>query len=242
MKASQARTYWIILASITITGYTCFKSIIKAALSLINRPWVDKTLNQFANNLLNLVGVTCKVVNPHKIKPLPGQPTIIMCNHSSLYDIPLSLKAFPNASVRMLAKLELSKIPIMGKGMRAAEFVFIDRKNKQQVIKDLAKVHELLISGIIMWIAPEGTRSADGKLAAFKKGGFITAIKAKATIIPIGIRGANKILPAKSKQFNLNQAVEIHIGEPIDASQFTLETKEKLMAITHQSIKELADA
>jgi len=127
----------------------------------------------------------------------------------------------------------------MGKAMAAAEFPFIDRKNKYQAIKDLAYAQQLMESGIIMWIAPEGTRSKDGKLGPFKKGGFITAIQSKATIIPIGIRGANNILPARTFNLHLKQKAEIHIGQPIDASQFTVDNKELLIQQTYEEIKEL---
>ena len=127
----------------------------------------------------------------------------------------------------------------MGKGMSAAEFPFIDRKNRNQSLKDLQHVRKLMESGIVIWIFPEGTRSRDGKLAAFKKGAFITAIEAKATIIPVGIRGACNILPARTMQFNLNQQAEIHVGQPIDASQYTPETRGELISRVHQSIYEL---
>ena len=129
----------------------------------------------------------------------------------------------------------------MGKGMTAAEFPFIDRKNRRQAIKDLQAVHELLASGIVMWIAPEGTRSKDGKIASFKKGAFITAIHAKAMIIPMGIRGAYEILPAKTFQLNINQTAEVHIGDPIDASQFSLDNKDELIAQVFHSIKTLVE-
>ncbi|OCH97822.1 glycerol acyltransferase [Legionella jamestowniensis] len=239
MKISKLRTQWIILLSILYTANACFKSIIKRLTGRTSRAWVDKTIRQWTDNLLGLVGVKCKIVNPHEVAPKQGEATIIMCNHSSLYDIPLSFKAFPNHSIRMLAKKELSKIPIMGKGMMAAEFPFIDRKNRHQAIKDLVAVRKLLESGIVMWIAPEGTRSKSGKLAPFKKGAFITAIEAKATIIPIGIRGAYDILPAKTTQFNINQTAEVHIGQAIDASEYTLANKDELINRVHQSIKEL---
>jgi 1-acyl-sn-glycerol-3-phosphate acyltransferase len=200
---------------------------------------VDKTLQIWADRILNLVQVQYTVHNPHHAAPVQGQPTIVMCNHSSLYDIPLSFKAFPHHSLRMLAKKELSRLPVMGKGMEAAEFPFIDRNNKKQAIKNLQTVRELLKSGIVMWIAPEGTRSKDGLLAPFKKGPFITAIQAQATIIPIVIRGAYDILPARSLQFTLGQKAEIHIGHPIDASQFTIEHKEILMEKVHQIMEKL---
>lgn len=239
MKISIIRTCWIAFLSALFTVNTCGRSVVMRLLGKTNRQWVDITLHKWVDRILGLVGVTCKVINPYHVEPEPGKPTIIMCNHSSLYDIPISLKAFPKHSIRMLAKKELAKIPIMGKGMAAAEFPFIDRKNRHQAIRDLAFTQQLMESGIIVWIAPEGTRSKDGKLASFKKGAFFTAIAAKATIIPIGIRGAYNILPARTMQFNLNQTAEIHIGQAIDASRYSLEEKDLLIDKVYQSIKEL---
>lgn len=239
MKASKLRTYWIIFAALSLTGHTCLKAMFKRLFGKVSRLWVDKAMHQWVDAILHLVRVDCKIINPKNIQPKPNQPTVIMCNHSSLFDIPIALKAFPNSSIRMLAKKELSKIPIMAGGMKAAEFPFIDRHNRGQAIKDLEKVSQLMKSGIVMWIAPEGTRSRTGKLGSFKKGGFITAIQAKATIIPIGIRGAFDILPAKTHQFNIHQKAEVHFGEPIDASEYTLENKEALIERTHQVMKEL---
>ncbi|KTD58541.1 1-acyl-sn-glycerol-3-phosphate acetyltransferase [Legionella sainthelensi] len=239
MKINQFRTAWVICALMFYTAVTSIRCIFKYFLSTLNRSWTDKALHHWVDQLLNEVQVEYKVINPLNIQPQAGKATIIMCNHSSAYDIPLAFKAFPNHSIRMLSKKELAKIPLMGKAMAAAEFPFIDRKNKYQAIKDLAFAQQLMESGIVMWIAPEGTRSKDGQLGHFKKGGFITAIQSKATIIPIGIRGANNILPARSFNIHLKQKAEIHIGKPIDASQFTLGNKEELIKQTFITIKEL---
>ncbi|MBA2657588.1 MAG: 1-acyl-sn-glycerol-3-phosphate acyltransferase [Tatlockia sp.] len=239
MKISKLRTLWIMLVSAFYTANTCGRSTVKRFFGRTNRHWVDITLELWVDRILNLVGVKCKIINPYAVKPVAGKATIIMCNHSSLYDIPISLKAFPNHSIRMLAKKELAKIPIMGKGMAAAEFPFIDRKDRHQAIKDLEQVRQLLESGIVMWIAPEGTRSKDGKLGKFKKGAFVTAILAKATIIPIGIRGAYDILPARTLQLNLNQTAEIYIGEAIDAAEYTMQTRNELIKRVHASMESL---
>lgn len=221
------------------TVNTCGQATFKSLIGKITRKWCDHAMLLHSHRVLDLVKVSCKVVNPLNVKPQSGQPTIIMCNHSSLYDIPLSILTFPNNSMRMLSKKELSKIPIMAQGMIAAEFPFIDRHNRSQAIKDLEFARKLLASGIVMWIAPEGTRSHDGKLASFKKGGFITAIQTGAVIIPIGIRGASDILPARTYQFNLNQHVEVHVGQPVDASKYTMENKEALMDVVHREMKQL---
>lgn len=239
MKISRLRTIWIVISLFYFTAMASLRSIFKYYFSTPTRPWVDKIIHHWIDQLLNKVQVEYKVINPDNVQPQPGQATILMCNHSSAYDIPLGFKAFPNHSIRMLAKKELSRIPLFGKGMMAAEFPFVDRKNRYQAMKDLAYAQQLMESGIIIWIAPEGTRSKDGKLAPFKKGGFISAIQSKATIIPIGIRGAFNILPARSFRINLKQKAEIHIGKPIDASQFTIENKDELIQQTYLEIKKL---
>lgn len=239
MKIGPIKTLWIGSALVFYTGLVCFRSVLKYFFSVPTRDWVNRMIHVWADRMLHKVQVSYRIINPLNVQPQAGKATILMCNHSSLYDIPLSFKAFPQSSIRMLAKKELSRIPIMGKGMAAAEFPFIDRKNRQHAMSDLEYAEQLMKSGIILWIAPEGTRSKDGKLASFKKGAFITAIQAKATIIPIGIRGAFDIIPAKTFSINLKQEAEIHIGQPIDAAQFSMNQKEQLIEKTHAAIKEL---
>lgn len=239
MKASKTRSLWIAIISLIYTADTCIRASFMHLTKRINRDWVNRRLQIWQKQMFKTLNIQCTVINPHNTEPKPGEATIILCNHSSLYDIPITYHAFPNISLRMLGKKELTKIPFFGMAMKGAEFPCIDRKNKKQAIEDLNEVRRLLKSGIVMWIAPEGTRSKDGRLASFKKGPFITAIQAQATIIPIGIRGAYDILPARTHQFSLNQKAEVHIGEPIDASSYTIEDKEKLMEITHEAMKKL---
>ena len=239
MKIGKLRSQWISIKLVLITADICVRALVRSLFGKMNRQWTDKTIQQWSTRILDQIGVTLSVHNPNNIEIGSNTPYIIMCNHSSLYDIPISFKAFPTHSVRMLAKKELSQIPMLKKAMTASEFPFIDRKNRKQAIKDLAYASELMKSGIILWVAPEGTRSKDGKLAPFKKGAFITAIHAKAKIVPIGIRGAFNILPARTKKFNLNQHAEIHIGKIFDASLYDLETKEQLIQLVHDEMKQL---
>lgn len=238
-QAGRLHSLFLILSSFWLMADVCGRAILKSIAGTITRKWCDQSLQSWSKRMLKLLNIHCRIVNPHEVTIPKGRPTILMCNHASLFDIPLSLQVFPHASVRMLAKKELSRIPIMGKGMLAAEFPFIDRHNRRQAIQNLEHVKQLLESGIVMWIAPEGTRSTTGKLGAFKKGGFITAIRTQAVIIPIGIRGAHHILPARSHHFCLGQQAELHIGKPIDAAQFSLDKKDDLIQTVHHAIEQL---
>lgn len=241
MRIGIFKTLWIILLSVLSTANIAICAIYKGLFNKIDRPWVDKTIQKWIDRVLEIVQAKLVVINPHNVQPEAGKATILMTNHTSIYDIPIGFKIFPNHSIRMLAKKELSRVPLLGSGMRVTEFPFIDRKNRKQAFEDLNYAKKLMESGIVMWIAPEGTRSLDGKLKPFKKGAFITAIEAKATIIPVGIRGAYEMLPAKTFRFGMNQQAEIHIGEPIDASAFSFENKDELVAKVHEAIQELID-
>lgn len=231
---------YIIVASILSTlGYT-LRILFWQLISKQPRSWTNKIILNWAETMIRIPDIHYTVVNPNNVSPDDNKPTIIMSNHSSNYDIPLSFMVFPQVPLRMLAKKELSRIPLLSTVMRRSEFVFIDRKNRKQAVKDLAMAQQMMESGIVMWIAPEGTRSRSGQLLKFKKGGFITAINAKATIIPIGIRGAYNIMKPDSAVLATHANAEIHVGKPIDAAQFNLENKEVLVEQIRNEIAQLS--
>lgn len=207
----------------------------------MTRAWSDKTIQKWASRLLNAAKVTLNVQYTVPITLQPDRAYIIMCNHTSHFDIPISLMALKGWSVRMMAKKELYKIPVFGKAMFTADFPMIDRENRRQSIKDLAHARQLMSDGIIVWVAPEGTRSPTGQLQDFKRGAFMMAIDAKAMVIPIAIRGAHNILPAKSFRLNLNQHVDVTIGEPIDASEYTSKQKDILLERVHGAMARLLE-
>lgn len=229
MKRKIFKTYWIIIRSILYTAQTAIKVIFLSYCKTTHRKKINHIIHAWSKSILDLAQVHYEVLNPLQIKPSPHRAIMFMCNHTSLYDIPLSFLAFPHLTVRMLAKKELARIPLMAQAMKVTEFPFIDRKNRQQAMVDLKTAQKMMESGICIWIAPEGTRSKTGQLGPFKKGAFITAIQAQAIIIPICIKGAADILPARSFRINLHQKAYIHIGQPIDTKQYTLEQKEHLM-------------
>ncbi len=188
----------------------------------------DKWLRWWAGKLVGAVGIDYEVIDAHHTTIEPGRRYIVMGNHRSHYDIPLSVLAIPG-SVRMLTKKELFKVPLWSKGMTAGEFIAIDRHDFEQAKKDLAAARAKMEDGVVLWIAPEGTRSRTGRMGPFKKGGFVMAVESGATIIPMGIQGTEKVLPPKTLDFLLGQKVRIEIGAPIEASCYTLENKEDLM-------------
>lgn len=237
-KTNRAQTARIMLQTAAATLFYGLICIYQSRFR--TRSDIDHTIRRWASHLLNFAKVSYQVFNPQKINCSSDRPYIIMSNHASLYDIPLIYAALPG-SIRMIAKKELFRIPFWGYATRKAEMLSIDRGNPTQAKLDLAYAKEKMRSGIVLWMAPEGTRSRHGKLNPFKKGGFLLAMETGATIIPVGIRGSDQILPPGTWHFGLNQKVEIHIGEPIDSTQYTLATRNELIAAVRHSILKAAD-
>jgi 1-acyl-sn-glycerol-3-phosphate acyltransferase len=236
MKASLPRKIFIILVSLYVTLRI---TVVVLYWTYVKRGYPrkdgDGLLNWWSNGLVNAVRIKKTVFDPFGIRIESGKRYIIMSNHRSHYDIPLTILSLP-ASIRMLTKKELFRIPLWGRGMAAGEFISIDRNNIEQAKQDLKKAREKMEDGIVLWVAPEGTRSRTGRMGPFKKGGFILAIEADAQIIPVGIRGSEKVLRPKTWEFFLDQKVDVHIGKPIDASSFTLENKNELIEVVRREI------
>ena len=238
MRAGLLHTLAIVLRSVGVTLAITLPTVIEVYRGSYRREVGDRRLRWWAQRLLTLVRLRVQVVNPHGIEIPRGRPCILMSNHSSLYDIPLVFAALPG-SIRMLTKKELFRVPIWGRGLKAGEFIAIERTNREQALRDLAAARDKMASGIVLWVAPEGTRSRDGELGSFKKGGFMLALETGATILPIGIRGAREVLPAKTLRFELDRVAEVRIGRPVEASVYTLATRDALMSEIDRRIRDL---
>ena len=239
----KIRSFWGVCKLIFITLDVSTRTVVqywRGPLKM-TRAWTDKAIRSWSRRLLNAAKVDLRIHDERPIQLEPGRSYIVMCNHTSHLDIPISLLAFPHLSLRMLAKKELFGVPWFGKAMLAADFPMIDRTNRRQSLKDLAHARELMQSGIVVWVAPEGTRSTTGKLGEFKRGAFLRAVDAKAMIIPMNIRGAEKILPAQSFALNLGERVDVFIGEPIDAAQYTSAQKDELLEKVQEAIINLSN-
>lgn len=237
-KTSLAYMMLIYVSSVSATALTCTRVYLAAKMGRGSRAYFDAQINAWAKRLVDVVRLQFTVVNQHGFRLESGKPTVLMCNHSSLYDIPLTFCAM-KGSIRMLTKKELFRIPIFGIGMRASEFISIDRQNHERALRDLEVAKARMKSGIAVWISPEGTRSPNGELLPFKKGGFHLAIETGAQIVPIGIVGIHRVLPKGCFRMMLNIPVLFKIGKPIDASQYGVDSIDELMAEVRGSMVSL---
>jgi len=164
----------------------------------------------------------------------PGRPCVYVANHQSQFDIPALVVAMP-ADFRMVAKRELLFIPIFGWALWLAGFIFIDRTDRDRAVRRLERALQVLRRGTSVVVFAEGTRSPDGRLLPFKKGGFVLAIKAGVPIVPVSIRGGRGVLPKGSLRVRPG-TIDVIFGVPVPTSTYSLETKEALIRTVRDRI------
>jgi 1-acyl-sn-glycerol-3-phosphate acyltransferase len=197
--------------------------------------WFIRT---WARILLRTCGVSIEVRGAQNIPADP--PYIIMSTHNSHFDIPVLMKEVPR-QFRIVAKRELFKIPVFGWILSAAGYVNVNREDKEQAFASLDRATEKVKTGMPLLIFPEGTRSPDGSLGPFKKGGFVLAINAGAPIVPVVVDGTFQILPKATWRVSPGR-VTVTFGRPIEASMHSFEDKEMLIDEVRGAISGMLEA
>ena len=185
--------------------------------------------------LLGVPGVKLRLEMRGKLAP--ARPYVFMANHASMVDIWAMFVLLP-VSFRFIAKRSLGNIPLFGWAMRAGKFIFIDRKNAVSARRTIALAVQRIRSGQSVVIYPEGTRTRDGTLGAFKKGGFHLAMDAGVEIVPVAIRGTGAVMPPGSMLIRAGE-VSLTVGEPIPTAGLTAADRQRLVDEVRGKIAEM---
>jgi 1-acyl-sn-glycerol-3-phosphate acyltransferase len=133
-----------------------------------------------------------------------------MSNHQSNFDI-LALLAKMPRQIHWIAKKELFEIPVFGPSMRRGGYIPLDRGDGRKALQSMDEAAATIHQGKSVVLFPEGTRTQDGNLLPFKRGGFILARKADVPVIPVTINGSGKINPANQiRLYSGNIHISVH--------------------------------
>jgi len=188
-------------------------SLVEVMTGTLKRHDIDERARWFGRRVVELLDVDLVATGADRV-PL-GRAYVYMSNHQSHLDIPMLYATLPSPTIRMLGKKELFQIPVWGKGLRAAEFIEVDRSNHARAVQSIERAAQLIRDGVSIYLAPEGTRSRDGRIGPLKKGGFHLAKDTGTPIVPVAIRGTIDILPRGTRSMHAGKRVEVTIGEPI---------------------------
>lgn len=143
-----------------------------------------------------------------------GKGAVLMANHSSYLDITAAFVATP-APIVFLAKDAIRKVPLLGGANARVGTVFVKRGDRKSAYKSINALVKTVSEGRCVLVFPEGTRSWDGELKEFKKGGFHLATQAEVLVIPMHIHGTNKVLPRGKFFFRNRHPFKVGFADPI---------------------------
>jgi len=220
--------FWAILMTLVLFLPMVLASLLSSTGNLafsISKLW--------ARVMLFVSGVSVSIAGRERMRE--GQAYVIMSNHQSNYDI-LALVTALGVQYRWTIKKELLKVPLFGPALYASRNIFIDRSHPDRARESIRKGLDRLPPGVSIMFFPEGTRSSDGQLRNFKKGGFNVALERHYPILPVTVNGSRNVLPKGSVVFRPGR-ITVTVGDPIDTHAYTGEMITELMNRTHLVIQ-----
>lgn len=198
-------------------------TLFTAVFTIICFPWKNgkapRAVQVFwSRSVIRLLLLPIKVTGRENVDP--KQSYVFVANHQSFLDVFAVYGWLPN-NFKWLMKKEIRRVPFVGTACAVAGHIFIDRSNPRAALQSMEKVKKELVDGISTVIFPEGTRTKTGEIGRFKQGAFKIAMDMELPVVPITLNGFYKAMPSGQPFANPYSHLSLHIGKPIDISQFT---------------------
>jgi 1-acyl-sn-glycerol-3-phosphate acyltransferase len=141
-----------------------------------------------------------------------------MSNHQSLFDVWALIGKLP-LQLRWIVKADIRRVPLFGYALERMGHIYVDRAKRMGITESLRVAAGKIREGTSVVLFPEGTRSRDGRLQRFQKGGAVIAFEAGVPILPVTINGSRFVLPRDTLDL-MPGKIQIRIGDPIDPKVF----------------------
>src|SRR3990172_1379685 len=124
--------------------------------------------------------------------PPIGTPIIVAANHTSALDVFAGGHAM-HRTAHFLTKVEATRIPLFGRYLLALGAIPTQRDDRDT--EALRRAMAVLERGGLLGLAPEGTRSRDGRLGEYDPGFVWLATRTGAHVVPCVIHGVYQLMP-----------------------------------------------
>lgn len=182
-----------------------------------------------------LIGCPVYRKNVHYFQP--GENYVVILNHNSFLDIPISSPWVPGAN-KTLAKSGFMKVPLFNIIYKSGS-ILVDRDNPSSRQKSFKDMLTTLREGIHLTLYPEGTRNKTSEpLLRFHDGAFKTALVARKDIMIGVIFNTKKVLPSHPAFWGWPHKIRIEYLPPVDISQYGKDEVARLKADCHQLMKD----
>jgi 1-acyl-sn-glycerol-3-phosphate acyltransferase len=162
------------------------------------------------STIKGLTHVLCRI-DAAELAQIPAQgPLIVVANHINFLEVPIVYTHLQPRPVTGFAKAETWDNP-------AGSFLFglwdaIPLRRGEADVAAIRQAIEVLGKGYILAVAPEGTRSGDGKMQHGKAGVVTVALRSGAPLLPVAYYGAENY----KQHFSRLQRAPFHVrvGRP----------------------------
>lgn len=145
-----------------------------------------------------------------------GRSYVFVANHQGAYDI-FAIYGYLGHNFRWMMKKSLEKIPLVGYSCRVSGHIFVDKSSPGAIRETMQTAEKRLAGGMSVVVFPEGARTPDGKMHAFKRGAFILATEFNLPVVPVTIDGAYAVMPRQARMPRPGRII-LTIHHPIEAS------------------------
>ena len=177
------------------------------------------------------------------LENIPDEVAVFAANHTSYMDTPVIFAGLP-FQFRILAKIELWKLPFVGWYLRRSGQIPIDTANPRATLSSLGAGVRALRDGMPLLVFPEGGRTSTGSLQTFLNGAAYLAIRAQVPLVPIALIGVYDLLPIHTGHFYPSPAgvpIKLVIGRPIETKGRTLRGTDQLTRELREAIQSMVD-
>ena len=218
-------------------GYTLLMSE-RAVLAAL-RTGSDQTVRDHAFTWATNLCATCGVqVHSEGVESVDwSRPLIVMCNHQSLFDIPVVMVGL-NRPFGFVTKKELFRIPAFGNAMHRLGCVEIDRRRAASARGALQDAAQRVQDGNSLVVFPEGTRGKLGELLPFKKGPFFLLQAAKVPALPVAMIGTHRVLPKGSLRVRPSEVL-VRVGRLVECEGETTQAREAVRVQVREQIEQM---
>lgn len=231
MPARQALVDWLKLRTlfwfiplVTISTVVCGTVSLLLAVVFRSGEPSHRVASFWAWTILKICMVRVEVEGAGNLER--GRTYIVASNHQSLFDTPIVFAYLP-ISFRILYKKSLNRIPFLGWHIFMSGHIGVERENPTKARESLEHAAERIRKGTSVVVFPEGTRSYDGVMRAFKKGSFRLAIKAGVPVVPMSIIGSHLVMQ-KGRVTVHPRSVKLVIDGPIPTADLDEEQADEL--------------
>jgi 1-acyl-sn-glycerol-3-phosphate acyltransferase len=230
------RTLLIALTLLVMTNVLGAAVIVASLLGVRYRPdnIMGKAPRWWARAVLRAGGVKVVLHDVHRASPDAAH--IFVCNHVSWFDVVALAAELPRYN--FVAKSEIFRVPVFGRGARAVGTIPIDRDNRKAAFAAYEEAAERIRGGDSVVVYPEGTRGESYALRPFKKGPFVLAIASQAPVVPTIVHGTIEVL-ARGSYWARAGTVHVHFLEPVPTAGLTYADREALAGTVYSR---MADA